>query len=95
VAATVGVLALALPIGAATSQLIPVHAAGFQLGKNVSATTARTSLNSCWPMQNPPRCRSSVCRETKFRTGVAGAGSKTALFHVRFAMPIPPEKFDE
>jgi len=92
VAATVGVLALALPIGAATSQLIPVHAAGFQLGKNVSANDGTNQFEFVLANAKSaalPFVQSAVKQSSE--PAWLGPDPKQPYFTVRFAMPIPPE----
>lgn len=92
VAATAGMLALALPIGAVASQLIPVHAAGFQLGKNISVNDETNQLEFVLANSNAaalPFVQSSVKQSSELAR--LGPDSKQPYFTVRFAMPIPPE----
>jgi len=92
VAATAGVLALALPIGAVASQLIPVHAAGFQLGKNISVNDGTNQLEFVLANSNSavlPFVQSAVKQNSA--PARLGPDPKQPYFTVRFAMPIPPE----
>src|ERR1039457_1504946 len=53
VAATAGALIFLQPFFAAASQMIPVHAAGFQLGKNISVTDVTNTFQLALDNSNP------------------------------------------
>src|ERR1017187_10709944 len=91
-AATVGALIFLQPFFAAASQMIPVRAAGFQLGKNISVTDGTNRLELALDSSNSARfpfVQSAVKQGSA--PALLGPDSKQPYFTVRFAMPIPPE----
>jgi antitoxin component YwqK of YwqJK toxin-antitoxin module len=87
---TAAAFALAQSALAQTNQIVSVRAAGFVLGKEISAFTATNSLE--FALENSvttPFVQSAVKQSVE--PAQFGPDAKKPYFTVRFAMPIPPE----
>ncbi len=90
-AAVVGALLLAPPVFAAANQTISIHAAGFQLGKEISVTDGTNQFQLALDVANPsaPPFNQSAVKQSS-EPALLGPDANQPYFTVRFAMPVPP-----
>jgi len=92
VAATAGALLLAQPMLAGATQIVSVHAAGFQLGRAISGVAGTNYLELALVQSSPvtlPFTQSAVKQSSE--PARRGPNPKIPYFTVRFALPVPPE----
>ena len=90
-AATVGALLLTQPFCAAAGRTVQIRAAGFQLGKNISAADGTNRFELALAAESPtvpPFSQSAVKQSSE--PARLGPDANQPYFTVRFAMPVPP-----